>query len=667
MKHILIVDDSKLNLLMATNELSDSYRISTATSGMEAIAFLKENPVDLILLDMIMPGMDGRETMRCIREQETLSKIPIIFLTSDSSYETEAQCLADGAEDFIVKPFVPMVMKSRISHVLELNALQNHLETRLEEKSREVEMVTIDSIMAVTHAIEAKDPYFGGHSDRVADCAVAIAKRLGWNDDQLKNLYYIALMHDVGKIGIPESVLSKAEKLEKEEYELVKKHAQAGGEILKNIRVVPGIREGVLHHHERYDGKGYPDGLAGEEIPMQARIIAVADAYDAMTSERAYRGKFSKKGVIAELQAQSGGQFDPKVVEIFVEMLEEDYAPRDEQHEVLVGGEINHIIRRTMNEYIAGLHMDSHKDALTGLQNRKGVETKINEYIKAGNSGALFMIDIDNFKVINDSFGHIAGDTLLREMAKNLRDNTSEQDIICRIGGDEFVVFYTGISDKEYLAGKAKGIIKDVGNMLEKFGYSVASISVGIALAPEDGSDFEELFAKADRSLYEIKRNGKNSYGFYQESIHTETKRSMQTDIENVRFILEGRMNKEKGGYNVEYNEFKQLYAYIYRMVVRSRKHIQILLFRFEDSQGNVITDNIQLGIAMKCLESAMIHSLRSVDVGTKYSNSQYILMLMDTDTENGKNAAGRIVEQFYVLCPEKEVTVTYDIQELEL
>lgn len=667
MKHILIVDDSKLNLLMATNELSDSYRISTATSGMEAIAFLKENPVDLILLDLIMPGMDGRETMRCVREQEALSKIPIIFLTSDSSHETEAQCLADGAEDFIVKPFVPMVMKSRISRVLELNALQNHLETRLEETSREVEMVTIDSIMAVTHAIEAKDPYFGGHSDRVADCAVAIAKRLGWNDDQLKNLYYIALMHDVGKIGIPESVISKAEKLEKEEYELVKNHTYAGGEILKNIRVVPGIREGVLHHHERYDGKGYPDGLAGEEIPMQARIIAVADAYDAMTSERAYRGKFSRKGVIAELQAESGAQFDPKVVEIFVEMLEDGYAPRNEQREAVVGGEINHIIRRTMNEYIAGLHMDSHKDALTGLQNRKGVETTINEYIKAGNCGALFMIDIDNFKVINDSFGHIAGDTLLREMAKNLRDNTSAQDIICRIGGDEFVVFYTGISDKEYLAEKAKNIIKDVGVMLEKFGYSVASISVGIALAPDDGSDFEELFAKADRSLYEIKRNGKNSYGFYQESVQTEVKRSMQTDIENVRFILEGRMNKEKGGYNVEYNEFKQLYAYIYRMVVRNRKHIQILLFCFEDSQGNVIEDNIQLGIAMKCLESAMIQSLRSVDVGTKYSNSQYILMLMDTDTENGKNVAGRIVEQFYALCPEKEVTVTYDIQELEL
>ena len=178
MKHILIVDDNKTNLVLAKQELSKEYQVTPVLSGMQALQFLEKMHTDLILLDINMPEMDGKETMRMIRENEEWAKIPIIFLTADSSPETEAKCLSDGADDFIAKPFVPQVMKSRISRILELNELRNDLETRLEEKTKEVELVTLNAIMAIAKTIEAKDRYTSGHSERVAKCSVAIAKRL---------------------------------------------------------------------------------------------------------------------------------------------------------------------------------------------------------------------------------------------------------------------------------------------------------------------------------------------------------------------------------------------------------------------------------------------------------------------------------------------------------
>ena len=189
MKHILIVDDNKTNLVLAKQELSKEYQVTPVLSGMQALQFLEKMHTDLILLDINMPEMDGKETMRRIRENEEWAKIPIIFLTADSSPETEAKCLSDGADDFIAKPFVPQVMKSRISRILELNELRNDLETRLEEKTKEVELVTLNAIMAIAKTIEAKDRYTSGHSERVAKCSVAIAKRLGWEENRIKDLH----------------------------------------------------------------------------------------------------------------------------------------------------------------------------------------------------------------------------------------------------------------------------------------------------------------------------------------------------------------------------------------------------------------------------------------------------------------------------------------------
>ncbi len=325
MKHILIVDDNKTNLAMAKQELSKEYQVTPVMSGFQALQFLEKRSSDLILLDINMPEMDGRETMRRIRENQDWAKIPIIFLTADSTPETEAQCLSDGADDFIAKPFVPQVMQSRISRILELSELRNGLETKLAEKTKQVELVTLNAIMAIANTIEAKDVYTSGHSNRVARYSVEIARRMGWKEEDIKNLNFMALLHDIGKIGVPDVILNKPHPLNDEEFAIIKKHPAIGGEILKSITAIPNVHIGALYHHERYDGKGYPIGLKGEDIPIEARIIAIADTYDAMASNRAYRHALTEESIIEELKKCRGAQLDPMIAKVFIDMLEEGF------------------------------------------------------------------------------------------------------------------------------------------------------------------------------------------------------------------------------------------------------------------------------------------------------------------------------------------------------
>ena len=329
MKHILIVDDNKTNLTLAKNELSKEYQVTPVLSGFAALQFLEKRSTDLILLDINMPEMDGRETMRRIKANEKWSKIPIIFLTADSTPKTESQCLSDGADDFIAKPFVPQVMQSRVSRILELSDLRNDLEAKLVEKTKEVEMVTLNAVMAIANTIEAKDLYTSGHSNRVAKCSVEIAKRMGLPEEEVKELNFKALLHDIGKIGVPDAILNKPMALEEDEFAIIKKHPVIGGDILKNIAIVSNLHYGALYHHERYDGKGYPKGLMGDEIPYEARIIAIADTYDAMTSDRAYRKALPRELVIAELERCKGKQFDPKITDVFIEMLRTGFSLED--------------------------------------------------------------------------------------------------------------------------------------------------------------------------------------------------------------------------------------------------------------------------------------------------------------------------------------------------
>ena len=260
-KHIYIVDDSKTILKHAEGVLIGSYKISLFQSGQTALEQMHRDIPDLILLDINMPDMDGYTVFRRMKDSTLLCKIPVIFLTADTKQESEIMGLEMGAMDYITKPFSPLVMHSRISRILELEDLRKHLEQLVREQTEETQKIFIQAITTITYAVDAKDRYTKGHSVRVAQYCLAIAKKLSWSKQDCLNLYYTALLHDIGKIGIPDSILNKPVKLTDEEYRLVRNHPIMGANILRPITMVPQICDGAKYHHERYDGKGYPYGL----------------------------------------------------------------------------------------------------------------------------------------------------------------------------------------------------------------------------------------------------------------------------------------------------------------------------------------------------------------------------------------------------------------------
>ncbi|MCD7825193.1 MAG: response regulator [Clostridiaceae bacterium] len=329
---VLVVDDDVSNLKMASRILAEAdLRVSCLKSGMDALKFLQANRPDIILLDIHMPGMDGFETIGAIRENEEMADIPVIFLTADEDTETETRGLQSGAVDFIKKPFVPEVLLTRIRHTIDLMRLQTSLSQEVEKKTKEVvrqqekiERVFVQVVNALAGAIDAKDSYTNGHSSRVAGYSEKIAGQLGLSEEEKSNIYIMGLLHDVGKIGIPDSIINKPSRLTDEEYAVIKKHPVLGAGILENITEFPKLHIGAKWHHERYDGKGYPDGISGEEIPMEARIIAVADAYDAMSSKRSYRDVLPQNVVRAEIEKGKGTQFDPAFADAMICLIDQD-------------------------------------------------------------------------------------------------------------------------------------------------------------------------------------------------------------------------------------------------------------------------------------------------------------------------------------------------------
>ena len=338
-KHVVVVDDDEINLQIASKILkSAGIGVTTFRSGEALLEHLEDNisHPDLILLDVMMPGLDGYETMKKLRAKDTpAARLPVVFLTADESIGAEKTGLSLGAMDFIRKPFVPEVLLLRVNHIIELVRLQKQLYYEVEQKTRENKNLFIHVVQSLATAIDTKDIYTKGHSSRVAEYSKMIAKRAGYTEARQDEIYIMGLLHDVGKIGIPITVLNKPGKLDEEEFEIIKKHSLKGYAILKNIEENPKLAIAAKCHHERYDGAGYPSGIAGEDIPEEARIIAVADAYDAMSSDRSYRAHLSQDEIREELKKGSGGQFDPKFADIMLGIIDEDtnYSLRYKMHD----------------------------------------------------------------------------------------------------------------------------------------------------------------------------------------------------------------------------------------------------------------------------------------------------------------------------------------------
>lgn len=662
---VLIVDDDDFNLTIASDILRGEFLIHTAQTGEEALECLETEHPRLILLDLHMPGMDGRETMKKIRARERCKKIPIIFLTADSKPETEKECLVLGASDFITKPFVPMVVQSRIRRIMELADLQNDLEARLDEKTKLVEKVSLNAIMVIANTIDAKDTYTSGHSVRVAKCASAIARKLGWEESEIQNLYYIALLHDIGKIGVPDAILNKPGRLNNEEFDVIKKHPVIGNDILKDIRMIKDVADGALYHHERYDGRGYPFGIAGEEIPLCARIIGIADSYDAMTSNRIYRRKLNAPKVTEEFEKGRGSQFDPQLTDLFLEMIQDHFDVSKERAifwDDDLTGERGDLLSKVLSDDTDDIQEEAVTDTLTGLPRKSYAENQIRGLVADGNFGALLMIDMDNFSHINDTFGHIVGDKVLQLVADTLKADAGSEDVLGRFGGDEFIVFLKNMSKRQEVAKKAQDILDVVTAGLHKLKCSdVTSISIGIALCPDDGNNFEMLYSNADKSLYYVKRNGKNSYSFYSDDNPNGHSQVAGIDLDHICRMIEGRTDTGQSILKVEYEELQKLYKHISKGVEQNQQQVQTILFTLcsDDSEGQ----EVQIAEAMKTLELAVASSLRMVDVGTQYSSMQYMVVLMDADLKGGKKVADRVIKQFYSIFGSHGVTVVYDIQ----
>lgn len=331
MDKILVVDDEMINLMMVKKILGEEYEVITASSGEAALEELETILPSLILLDIHMEGIDGYEVLQNIRQKDELAEIPVIFLTADDNSAAEVKGFELGAEDFIKKPFVSAVVKHRVNRSIEgyrlRTKLQNEVEKqteKAEKRRKKLQILSVEIIEVLASAIDAKDIYTKGHSVRVAEYSVVMARKLGWPEEKIEKLRYKALLHDIGKIGVPDRVLNKDGRLTDDEFEVIKSHTIIGSNLLQGVSSFSDMHIVARNHHERYDGKGYPDNLKGKQIPIEARVVGIADAYDAMSSDRVYRKALPREVIREELIKGRGTQFDPNLLDCFLELFDND-------------------------------------------------------------------------------------------------------------------------------------------------------------------------------------------------------------------------------------------------------------------------------------------------------------------------------------------------------
>lgn len=452
MKHILVVDDDRISLIICREALADRYKMSAACSGMEAIRFFEKNTCDLVLLDINMPNMNGFEVLEQLKSMENAKDVPVVFLTADSDAVIESQCFDRGAQDFIAKPFVKQVLCSRIGRILELNELRESLADKLKKKTLEVE-----------------------------------------------------------------------------------------------------------------------------------EISSIA-----------------------------------------------------------------------------------HKDVLTGLWNRNYMELHVNELLQEQKCGILFMMDLDRFKAINDRYGHLTGDHVLKIFAQILVNNSEEGELLGRLGGDEFVMFIPDQTDKKVIGERADQIISEMVDKIEKeFVETKSSVSIGIAVYPDDGEDYASLYNSADKALYHVKMNGKNSYHFYSDSAGEKGENSANmVDINYLKDLML-RSDVGNGAYQVDFGSFHHIYNFLQRFSKRTSREVYTLLFTLQYRTREEDVEESEE--AIEKLEEAIYTSLRKVDVSTRYSNKQMIVILLDTNRENAEMVAGRILGHYRERYINKKIYFDVDIAKMEI
>ena len=551
----------------------------------------------------------------------------------------------------IILLFTNIVRTIQKIHMVEEKRHQLELEIEKKENKK----ITLQMMESLSTTIEAKDEYTRGHSRRVAQYAALIAENLGWSKEEIQNLKNCAYLHDIGKIGIPDQILNKPGKLTNEEFNLIKQHTTIGQDILKDITIIPHIDEVTRSHHEHYDGTGYPDGLKGNEIPIQARVIALADSYDAMNSRRIYRNTLSHGRIYHEIQMNAGTQFDPEITKVFLKLMDNG-SLYNLEHEILPTQE------DTINKFISDVvttmqdqEETKNIDYLTGLPVRNVGQKHIASAMQKTN-GCLIFLDMDNLKKINDVYGHKAGDRALKNLGKLLL-NISIPKIACRMGGDEFLLFLPETTTEE--------AENTVSNVIEQFKESIkddsethfAALSAGMLMCTRNDT-FADAYSKADKALYYVKQNGKNNYSWYNQ-IHYGNTANTSLDLKQIANSLQ-TSGSYSGALQLEYRDFTRQYEYIHQLMTRNQWNCYLVMVTMETVQDTLpyIEETEE---ALDHMGEAIQDNIRKVDVCTRYSAMQYLIILSHPEEVQIPNIMSRIFMEYYKLQDSQHFTPSYE------
>ncbi len=682
-KKILIVDDSEMNRSILADMLDGEYDILEAGDGVEAIAILKKQvDISLVLLDIVMPEMDGFAVLNVMNQKRWIETIPVIMISAESDASNVKKAYELGVTDFISRPFDMLIVRRRVDNTILLYSKQKKLIGMLADQIYEKERNNSMMVDILSHIVEFRNGESGLHILHVRTLTEVLLKQLQRKTDKYKfsstDIAMISLasaLHDIGKIAVNEEILNKPGRLTPEEFEVIKTHAVVGAQMLSNLPayenepLLKTAQNICRWHHERYDGRGYPDGLKGDEIPIAAQIVALADTYDALTSNRCYKKSYPHETAVEMILDGQCGTFNPLLMEclkdiaptleeelsvtslrkaqpdllhlsqdimyrsdtnpsqrslrlldyermkfnFFAEMTEEiqfEYTPnppmlalsgmgakklglseiimepqKDEKLRHMLGADTwdylstllrattpdkpvikydcqllcgeqlrwNRMILRSMwstdnpPSYIGaiGKLVDIHDsrmmiekleqrashDALTELLNRASAEEQIKQRLESDPDGKymLAILDLDRLKNANDCYGHMFGDKILRCLADRIRKNTSDKDVVARVGGDEFLLFMEYKTDVEQVIHH---LFDAITRPCDGFMFTV---SVGIVKTGQVENKYEKLFHAADQALYYAKRSGRQQYRFYDDSM-----RETLSTISPIDTIIKG-------------------------------------------------------------------------------------------------------------------------------
>ena len=654
-----------MNRALLSDIIGSEYNVIEAENGLEAIAALQKHTtnISLVLLDIVMPEMDGFDVLAVMNKRNWIRDIPVIMVSSESASSYVVRAYELGVTDFISRPFDANIVQKRVSNTLMLYSKQKALVGMVADQIYDKEKNSNMMVAILSHIVEFRNGESGLHVLHVGTLTELLLKRLAQKErkynlssDDISLISMASSLHDIGKISIPEEVLNKPGKLTDEEFEMMKQHTIIGAKMLEDLPLhqdedlVKVAYEICRWHHERYDGRGYPDGLKGEDIPISAQVVAMADVYDALTSERVYKPAYSHEKALDMILNGECGTFNPLLLECLTDIAEEaqhelqvtsfsdkteheiqkiadavnqtseitasgrtvellEYErmkyqffasmsnevqyefrvdppmmsisewgakelglpvftmnPMEDPHFIEVLGRDNmrhlsthlrtttpaepvyqfdtqvhvdgnprwvHIVARAIwsddeepqylgsigkfvdihetHEHMMTLQHEASHDSLTGILNHASARSMIIDRMDRNpkRDFALIIVDLDFFKTINDTYGHQYGDVVLKELAARLDHSVRENDIVARVGGDEFLVFVQ--CTKNELEGLANRIFRTACGTREDTDHPL-QVSMGIALTSDIGRDYDELFHCADSALYAVKQSGRGSY-----------------------------------------------------------------------------------------------------------------------------------------------------------